>query len=80
MSHRALQPHFITLMKELRTEYYHIMNIIPPPPPPKACELRQVLQIESSTRALETTLKKTNLNLNGFEIFFICQKLVLLFK
>ncbi len=55
VSHRALQPHFITLMKELRTEYYHIpfnndkswCDMCPPPPPPpphkKACELRQVI-------------------------------------
>ncbi len=43
VSHRALQPHFITLMKELRTEYYHIQfnndkswcDMSPPPPPKK---------------------------------------------
>ncbi len=37
--------------------------------------LGKLLQIESSTRALETTLKNTNLNLNGFEIFFILPKI-----
>ncbi len=85
VSHRALQPHFITLMKELRTEYYHIQfnndkswcDMCPPPPPPKKkhVNLGKLLQIESSTRALETTLKNTNLNLNGFEIFFILPKI-----
>ncbi len=44
-------------------------------PPQKHVNLGKLLQIESSTRALETTLKKTNLNLNGFEIFFILPKI-----
>lgn len=71
VSHRAQQPHFITQMKELRTAYYHIefnndkiwcdMR-----PPQKHVKLGKLLQIESSTRELETTLKMTDLNLNGF--------------